>query len=348
MVTMLPDPDYRLFDLSGNPYTIGFHLGAATAQFTVPARWPPPPDLDFALACEKIVADLCPSILGELRGYADGQGIPYHDLLRGVCRRTMRLRRQMPVYPEGGCSSFAVVGPGGHSLVGRNYDFHPVQRIRQRIRLSPDEGLPSVGARGSVPGGRYDGVNAKGLFICLHVVLSDSPDDPRPGVPFHLIPRIALETCATVREAVDLLLHLPHLNSFNYLLADSSGAVAVVEAHPLCVRSLDPGLTSDRRPFAAAANHFRHPDMLAFQRNRKLDHSTRRCNSLSSSVSLASLSSLCDIPPLLADHSASVCGHRGGHTTLWSLAADLTAREIEYAPGPPCVTSFERARWPGA
>lgn len=344
---MFPDPDYRLFDLTGDPYMIGFDLGAATIRFAVPAWWPPPPDLDFARACEAIIADLCPAIVAELRGYADGQGIPYPELLRGVCRRTMRLRSQMPAYPEGGCTSFAVVAPNGHTLVGRNYDFHPVQRIRQRIRLSPDKGLPSVGTRGSVPGGRYDGLNAKGLFICLHIVLSDAPDDPRLGVPFHLVPRLVLETCATVREAVELLLRLPHLNSFNYLLADSSGAVAVVEAHPLRVRSLDPGFTPDSRPAAAVANHYRHPDMIAFQRNRKLDHSHRRWLSLISNL-YHPVTSLPDVQHCLSDHAAPVCGHRGGHTTLWSLAADLTAHELKYAPGPPCITAFENTRWPGA
>ena len=30
--------------------------------------------------------------------------------------------------------------------------------------------------RGSVPAGRYDGVNDAGLFVCLHVVMARQPD----------------------------------------------------------------------------------------------------------------------------------------------------------------------------
>ena len=54
--------------------------------------------------------------------------------------------------------------------------------------------------RGSVPAGRYDGVNDAGLFVCLHVVLADEPNIARPGVPFHLIPRILLEACAFIDQ----------------------------------------------------------------------------------------------------------------------------------------------------
>jgi hypothetical protein len=179
--------DYQVFDLVGTHYDLGRAQGLQTERFEVPAWWPAPPPLSFALDCARQVAELHPPLLDELHGYAEAQSVPYADVLRGVCRRSMRLRAAMvaapaaPAYPEGGCSSFAVVGDDGRVVVGRNYDFHSVQRVRQRLRLRPDLGRPSVGMRGSVPGGRYDGVNDAGLFICLHVALSDEPDDLRPG-----------------------------------------------------------------------------------------------------------------------------------------------------------------------
>ncbi len=39
-------------------------------------------------------------------------------------------------------------------------------------------------------------------------------------------------------------------------------------------------------------------------------------------------------------------GHTGGHTTLWSLSADLTARRLAYARGAPCAAAFEPVAWP--
>jgi hypothetical protein len=324
---------YQTFDLTGPHYDLGYQQGARTEPFVVPAWWPAPPPLSFAEACAAHIAEIHPPVLDELRGYADGQRLPFDDVLRGVCRRSMRLRAR-PVYPEGGCSSFAMVGDDGHVRVGRNYDFYPMQKVRQRIRLKPRAGHASVGMRGSVPGGRYDGVNAAGLFICLHVALSSEPDDIRPGIPFHLLPRLVLETCISTREAAALLTRVQHLHPFNYLIADPSGDMAVIEAHPSRVRVIEPDDS-----FIAAANHYRHPDMRDFQQGRKLEHSIARLNFLYAHRGRSTCSPL-------ADHSARLCGHHGGHTTLWSLTADLTARTIAYAFGPPCETMYEPVAWP--
>lgn len=326
--------DYQTFDLTGSHYDLGFAQGARTERFQIPDWWPAPPDLAFAEACAKQIAEIDAPLLDELRGYADGQRLPFEDLLRGVCRRSMRVRARIPIYPEGGCSSFALIDSDHHVRTGRNYDFHPAQRVRQRLRLKPDRGRPTLGMRGSVPGGRYDGVNNSGLFICLHVALSDEPEEFKPGIPFHLLPRLVLETCATAREAVDLLTHGQHLHPFNYLIADERGEMFVVEAHPQRVRVIEP----ESEAFIAATNHFRHPEMTLFQRGRKLTHSRNRLAFL--------YASRADHGSLLTDHSSHLCGHAGGHTTLWSLSADLSARTIAYAPGAPCETAYEPVPWP--
>ena len=151
---------------------------------------------------------------------------------------------------------------------------------------------------------------------------------------------MVLETCATSRAAVDLLLRARHLHPFNYLIADAGGDLAVVEAHPEAAREVaaEPG-------FAAATNHYRHPDVARYQRGRKLTHSERRLGGLRARQSV--LRQPGGMQAGLADHEAGVCGHSGGHTTLWSLTADLTARTIAYARGAPCQTEFEPVAWPG-
>lgn len=337
--------DYQIFDLAGTHYDLGRSQGARTARFAIPAWWPSPPPLDFARDCARQIAEIHAPLLDELHGYADAQGLAFDDVLRGVCRQSMRvrampaLRPEPPTYPEGGCSSFAVVGADGHVRAGRNYDFHPVQQVRQRVRLRPVVGRATVGMRGSVPGGRYDGVNDAGLFICLHVALSDEPAQPRPGVPFHLLPRLVLETCASTAQAVDLLMRVRHLHPFNYLIADPAGALAVVEAHPEAVR-----VVQSNSDFVAATNHYRHPDLARFQHGRKLTHSQGRLAGLY--ALREQLRAGMDVTPALADHASGVCGHAGGHTTLWSLKADLTARTLGYARGAPCETRYEAVEWP--
>jgi predicted choloylglycine hydrolase len=233
------------------------------------------------------------------------------------------------------------MGADGHVRVGRNYDFHTVQRVRQRLRLRPERGRPSLGTRGSVPGGRYDGVNDAGLFICLHVALSDEPAEVRAGVPFHLLPRLVLETCASTREAVDLLLRVRHLHPFNYLIADAGGDLAVVEAHPEAARVAERG-----GGFAAASNHYRHSEMRRYQRGRKLLHSEARLNYLYAQRERLRAGRDEAVSEALQDHASGVCGHAGGHTTLWSLTADLTARRVRYAQGAPCETRYAEVAWP--
>ncbi len=334
--------DTTVFDLSGNHYDIGLTIGRASEPFVLPGWWPEPPPLGFALACAREIGVLHPGLLDEIQGHADGQQQSYDELLRLICRQRLGRRTAAVVtVPEhGGCTSFAWRTRDGRILVGRNYDFFTAQRIRQRIRLRPDGSRPSVGMRGSVPAGRYDGVNDAGLFVCLHVVLADEPQTARPGVPFHLIPRILLESCASVREALDLITIMPHLHSFNYLLADSTEFVAV-ECHAERLRIIRP-----QGGILAVGNFYRHSDMASFQRRRQQVVSRRRVAYLESGAWLADREPWEAVRTALRDHDAPVCGHNGGHTTLWSVAADLAARRVSYTIGAPCCSPYADVSWP--
>jgi len=48
----------------------------------------------------------------------------------------------------------------------------------------------------------------------------------------------------------------------------------------------------------------------------------------------------------LTDHAIGVCGHSGGHTTLWSCIADLTERRIAYTIDAPCRGAHVDVQWP--
>lgn len=273
-------------------------------------------------------------LLDEYRGYAEAQELEYIQLLQGVCRTSLRQRA------VGGCTSFAVLRDGA-VLAGRNYDFRTIQATRLRIRLSPDAALPSLGMQGSVPGGRYDGVNAHGLFVSLHVVMADEPADRTPGIPFHLIPRILLETCRNVDEALDCIVRIPHLNAFNYLLADPGRFVAV-EAHPsqLCVRQAE-------TDSVVVTNHYQHPDMHPLQGRRDTSGSQRRADRVETLLASSPGDEPEDIASILRDHAAPLCEHRPHNSTLWSVVADLDARRIAYAPGAPCQVAYQPVAWPG-
>lgn len=328
----LPSP-YRFLDLAGSPREVGEALGRLGPPFQRPPWWPPAPDPELAEACRRLVARWHPSLVEEHEGYAAAQGLDPAFLWQQVCRTSLRAR-------PFACSAVAWRDPEGRMWVGRNYDFQPIQRIRDLVRLRPHEGLASIGMMGSVPLGRYDGVNEAGLFVSLHAVMAEEPT-PQPGIPFHLIPRILLERCRSAAEAVEALVRMPHMVPLNFLVADPRQAYAV-EVHPMAV-----AVWEQRGDALAVTNHYEHPGMRPWQGRRDLRFSMRRKERLAYGVEAGEGAPRERLREALSDHEAPICGHRPGFTTLWSLIADLHGRSVEYAFGPPCRAPFRAFPWPG-
>jgi hypothetical protein len=375
--------DYRAFEIRGSHAHLGYALGKADPPFAMQSWWWPPPPAPFAASCRDVVHDFHPHLLDEFDAYADAQRLNACDLWQKCCRVNLKAKLSLPSPKRGGvggegnaemgegCSTFVRFlpspqpspdGRGRKVVVGRNYDYLPQQMRRQRIRFAPDCcANVTIGARGGVPCGRYDGLNQHGLFVSLHVVMTDTPtlDDVQPGVPFHLVARIALEQCHTAQEARDVLLHMPHLSSLNYLIADANDAF-VVEADPRRVRVLPRD-----GDVLAATNHYRHPDMKPLQGARRFENSACRLSFLSGvdvqenvrrgesekvgispshflPFSLSSVDALLDhAGAIMADRTAPVCGMSGSLTTLWSCVAELTTKRIRYAAGAPGFAPYE-------
>ncbi len=357
-LTSCEAPDYRWFDLRGDYAHIGYVLGLADPPFQMQPWWWPPPALRFTDACLEVVKDVHPHLVDELRAYADAQRLSFREFWQRCCRVNLKARLSAvglsapATAIAEGCSTFVryVNVRAAQSrlttrraVVGRNYDYLPQQARRQRIRFVPDCcAHATVGARGSVPAGRYDGLNQHGLFASLHVVMTATPHeaDISPGVPFHLVVRLVLELCRTARQACDLLTRIPHLSSLNYLVADPQEAF-VVEADPRRVRVIE-----QEGDVLAVTNHYRHPDMLKLQGGRASAHSVCRLTFLMQSADWAGaeddVDGLLDAAArIMADRSAPMCGVQGAMTTLWSCVAELTTRRVRYAAGPPCSTPYQ-------
>ncbi len=387
--------DYRTFDIHGSHAHLGFALGKADPPFAMQFWWWPPPPAPFAASCRDVVHDLHPHLLDEFDAYADAQRLHARDLWQKSCRVNLKAKvdakhlalrqAQGASHLSGemgeGCSTFVEYlpsppslptplptgtfrpeGEGSKVIIGRNYDYLPQQMRRQRIRFAPDCcANVTIGARGGVPCGRYDGLNQHGLFVSRHVVMTNTPalDEVRAGVPFHLVARIALEQCHTAQEARDLLLHMPHLSSLNYLVADANDAF-VIEADPRRVRVLPRD-----GDVLAATNHYRHPDMKPLQGARRFENSECRLSFLEGAdlqgkggkwesekvrltpshfptFSPSSVESLLNhAGAIMADRTAPVCGMSGSLTTLWSCVAELTTKRIRYAAGAPGIAPYE-------
>ncbi len=323
--------DYRVVELRGSGAAIGAHLARVLQRMPSPFRkWLWEDNHEFLEACASIVDDVAPWLWEELATFAEGIGLPAEQ---GLFVRGGTLPH--------GCSAVAWRAPDGRILAGRTYDFYTRMRTRHLLITEPCDGYRHVGMNGGLVGGRYDGVNQHGLFVALHKVMADRPDRNDPGVPYHLLPRLALQSCRTAEQAADLICHLPHLASFNYTLADRSGTFIALECYP--------GQPVQRRytdRVLAVTNHYTSPLLVPLQRKRPTDGSRQRQATLEAVVRS-------DGDPweatraVISDHDNGLCCHREFGATLWAGVFDLTARRAAYCFGAPCRNPLRPLAFPG-
>jgi hypothetical protein len=322
--------DYRVISLAGSPEAIGRVQAAYLRPVGAPLRRNPwEEDRAFLCACAAIVAGFHAPLWDELAAFADALSLPAE---RALFVRAGALPR--------GCSAFAWVRYDGRVVAGRNYDFYERMPTRHLLLTRPERGYAHVGMNGGLVGGRYDGVNERGLFVALHKVMADRPRHTPPGVPYHLPPRLALETCATARDAARLLAEMPHLASFNYTLVDASGACFALETYP--------GLPSQVREGEAGiavANHYESAALAPLQGLRSVAGSRARV------AAMERAPAPWEDPweaaaALLSDHESGMCCHKEFGATLWSGIFDLTAGSAAYAFGPPCRAPYREVAIP--
>jgi hypothetical protein len=331
--------DYRVFDLTGDHYAIGYQMGQATDMRPVESWRDRETELAFARACADVVSQFHAPLLDEFRGYAAAQGRAWDELLP-------HFSNNMPEGALGGCTTLARRLPDGHVLVARNHDFLYTRRERYLRQLWPAGYPASLGAQSGMIASCYDGVNSYGLFAALHIVRAQIAERVAPGVPSYLVPRILLETCRTAREAVSRALDMPYLFPFNYLVADPDEMFAV-ETYPGLVRVRRPGPGSNH---LVVTNYYESPDLRPLQGRRNLTEQMARVRWIEGRIAEDRVSDgdagWAWAQRLLRDHSAPMCHHQPNEATLWSVVADLAARRVAYCLGAPCRNEFHEWNWP--
>ncbi|GAB2949377.1 hypothetical protein GCM10027280_42450 [Micromonospora polyrhachis] len=149
-----------------------------------------------------------------------------------------------------GCSLFMASGDPARPLYGRNFDWDPNPGLV--LHTDPPDGFASIsivdmaylGIRADPTGDRrllnapllpFDGMNERGLVVGLAADDSGSltSDPAKPTVGSVRILRLVLDQAATVDEAVAAIsrynLDFDDGPPLHYLIADASGASAVVE-----------------------------------------------------------------------------------------------------------------------
>lgn len=180
----------------------------------------------------------------EIRGVADaeipdplpGRWPPYARqlMLHALHDFSQRFVDTIPL--SGACSGFAADGSataGGHVLLARNFDFEAGERFdREKIvaAIVPDKGWRYLSVNFGGMTGVVSGVNEKGLGVSLQS-LSGGPTAVA-GQPSILLVADVLQQDTTVEQAIERIRAARVFVSDIYLLADATGALAVVEKTP--------------------------------------------------------------------------------------------------------------------
>jgi isopenicillin-N N-acyltransferase-like protein len=337
-----PPPGVKL--LQGSYYEIGQQMGARLEHLEVPEA--DEETVAFALDCEAVVADVYPALLDKVEGMIDGGKHRRNNFKALFYARDSR--GQM------GCTNLAVPPPctaDGSLLVGINYDWYYYALPWREVR-----GVRPQGAHRSLRvthhwAGSPDGLNETGLGVFLSVL--PQRQSLGPGLSWHLVMDIVLDTCRDVPEARGLLASLPHLGAFNYLIVDALGHALVAEALPGRVTFREPEngclLATNHLPGREAPEEgLSEADRRRQERSvARYKRTTGWCSEMAGQVDETA------IRGLLRDHEAPIC--RGNHNppqngtafddvfgTIWSLTARPADREIHVAWGHPCRSDYMR------
>ncbi len=344
---------YFIKRCSGSRRKIGYELGRFYSQAGL--AWFRPAggidhigkkQIDYAQKQVELVEKYHPALLDEIRGLSEGLGISYEQGLAIVL--TSGMGREM------GCTTFSLKGDDGDIYVGRNFAFASeisANSIYLGRFTSPIDGYATFGGTEALLG-YTDGVNQHGLAVSMAMVPLDScdqtllPTAPPQGILFSVAIRTALETCRTTADAVDFLTEIPHIESFNFLVADRSGEMAIVEASPWKCN------VRKEKKIAVATNFFSSPNMKELQetrwplamrqaryafngmRRRAVENALRLVHESKGRIERDSIFAM--LRMVAFDSTQG----EGTHT-FWSECFDLTTGEIWWCAGSPVKGEFK-------
>ncbi len=321
----------------GTYYEIGYRYGKKRVKngFKMPTS--SEDELAFASASEAEIRRVFPEILQEITGLADACNASYEQ--------TAAMLFNIGAFKaKPNCSILASVADSG-VLFGRNYDFfYSFKKYEESCLTCPDKGYWSLGQT-NMPVGRDDGVNEKGLAIAMTSV-QPSARESCAGMTFCVAIRCVLDKCANVKEGVRVLTDTKQVSTYNYLLADKEGNMAVVEASSEKAQVRKPQKGEN---FIVCTNHFVHPEM------QDMENLSARCTSEWDSLPRYTIISnilreynrkinATIVENILSDHTGYVCSHQEKIKlgTLWSIVISLKELQLFRAEGHPCEAKYRK------
>ena len=317
--------------LKGNHYEMGYHYGEILhksgqnfTEFIKLSQEQERFGKESMRLCEKYAS----GIMEEIKGLADGSRTPYNQMAFWL----------MSMYGFGdihGCTCFCF-HEGENLFLCRNSDMFPeLKKTSESVLYIPEGGNIFLGNSTSFVQ-IEDGLNEHGLAVGLNFLMTKTY---RPGLNTGFVIRLILENCKTTKEAIELIKSVPLCSTQNFILADKSGSLAVVEASPerTAVRESD--------TFLVSANHFIAEKMLCQHNNPEENWyaSKDRYETAFSALSHEGEKNLAFAEELLSGKKGFICQYpkKLNFETLWSSIYDIKNGKVYRAEGNPYKTRYK-------
>ncbi|HEY7787036.1 MAG TPA: C45 family peptidase [Casimicrobiaceae bacterium] len=303
------------------------------------------------------IEQFAPEALEEMRGIADGAGIPFDAILVLNCRSELMFAaaRSKGELPPSECTSFAVspqASVDGHMLLGQNWDWVPFARdvcVMVEVHRLDKPSFATIVEAGMLA---KIGMNAAGFGLCTNTLVSER-DAGRIGVPYHVMLRALLDA-ETVADAARILGSAERALSANYLVADRSGQALNFET--IAGGAAEIVATTPQHGVLSHANHFLAPAFSAIDAYvARSPHSLTRLADVREGLAGMQRPSVERLQSLLRSHRHApngVCSHPDpsanpmyARCTVASFVADLTAGVFWFTDGPPCESAYQPMRF---
>nr|WP_240942054.1 C45 family peptidase [Planosporangium thailandense] len=280
-----------------------------------------------------------PDLAEEMRGVADGAGVPLWTIAALNARTEILAVADAP--RAGECST--VVLTGARTFGGQTWDWHDelagswhVQSVRGDVLGFA--GVTEYGMLAKI------GLNEAGVGILFNIL--GHVDDGATGVPVHLVVRRVLGTAASLDDAVAILRQAP-VSASTVMTVVTPDRSACVEVSPAGVAVIPP----DDEGWLLHTNHFVDPVLARGDlRGRREPETYDRLRLLSARVrDRSGLDGVDDLAALLTAHpddGAEACCHppAGGRigtrwATLATIAVEPAARRLMVHSGGPCTAT---------
>ena len=347
-----PEIDFPFLEVSGSPYEIGLAIGRRFGDqvregirrrrdwFDGLRRFM---DEDRATRLEPFVAAAeqhFPHTLEELRGWADGAGLPVEDLLTLNLKAELAALRAVAAPETPGCSTLAL-SHGGRTLIAHNEDGHGAYHDLMFLVRVAQPGRPAFLCL-TYPGilcGNGPAINEAGIAVTTNFIGGLAV---RPGVPRYVLSR-ALLGARSLDEAVAIVTHPDRAFAFHYNLGSrDEGKILSVET------SVERSSVQEVHGLYVHTNHLLHAEMAetpqdaayvessSMSRYRVLSEKAQRFDGRLDEVGEETL------VELLSSHEGapySPCRHPDGEVsgaTLGSALIDAGAGDVRLYYSNPC------------